>query len=206
MQNETVYSEAKVDIMCEFFEVIIHQFFYYSHYYENMFFDRKMKYGTVIYVCRVQEVVDYVKELVSSLRKWMLRNVLKAVSLTIHDIEGREIESFVIIQSENTLRVTDAIDFDRLEESLRSTLLLFSATSFCPSLPDNSQFSVSIDTNKETEPKSMDGWEFVGGSDESFPVFSHPENKSIHSVSTVFAGFSSYQFFVSLEKSDDKGG
>lgn len=89
-----------------------------------MFFDRKMKYGTVIYVCRVQEVVDYVKELVSSLRKWMLRvavllflhaqNVLKAVSLTIHDIEGREIESFVIIQSENTLRVTDAIDFDRV--------------------------------------------------------------------------------------------
>lgn len=62
----------------------------------------------------------------------------------------------------------------------------------------------------------MDGWEFVGGvraveglccrAMNPFRVFSHPENKSIHSVSTVFAGFSSYQFFVSLEKSDDKGG
>ena len=86
-----------------------------------------MKYGTVIYVCRVQEVVDYVKELVASLRKWMLRvvlwlffhaqNVLKSVCLTIHDIEGQEIESFVIIHSENTLRVTDAIDFDRVNAS-----------------------------------------------------------------------------------------
>lgn len=31
-----------------------------------------MKYGTVVYMCRVAEVTDYVKNMVASLRRWMI--------------------------------------------------------------------------------------------------------------------------------------
>lgn len=39
---------------------------------EVVFFERRMKYGTVVYMCRVSEVTDYVKNMVASLRRWMI--------------------------------------------------------------------------------------------------------------------------------------
>lgn len=74
---------AITDIICDYLEVIIHEFFYYTHYYDpgiidhpfsrEVLFERRTKYNVIVYMCRSPDVIIYVENLVKSLRQWLSR-------------------------------------------------------------------------------------------------------------------------------------
>ena len=78
------YLLAAIDILCDYFEVVIHQFFYFTGYYDHciedsksthwlVYFERRTKYGVIVYMNRIPDVIVYVKNLIQSIQPWIVR-------------------------------------------------------------------------------------------------------------------------------------
>ncbi|KNB41936.1 hypothetical protein JH06_4505 [Blastocystis sp. subtype 4] len=105
---------AVVDIMCEFIEVVLHQFFYFTGYYKHVYFERRTKYGVIAYMNRVPEVLLYVKNLIQSIQPWMMRKEFQAMRLSIVTIEGTELVSLLLKHTNNVLCQEETIDYQRV--------------------------------------------------------------------------------------------
>ena len=75
---------AAIDILCDYFEVVIHQFLYFTGYYDHriqdsksihwlVYFERRTKYGVIVYMNRVPDIIVYVKNLIQSIQPWIVR-------------------------------------------------------------------------------------------------------------------------------------
>ncbi|KAK8827481.1 hypothetical protein WA538_003441 [Blastocystis sp. DL] len=119
MSDVSIFSESIVDIMMEYFEVVIHQFLYYTTYYDSLTFDRTTKYGVTLYMNRVPEVILYVKELVKSVQPWMIRGEFRGLVVSIRTVEGKDVTSIVLCHSVSQLSNSSVIDYKRVEYKLR---------------------------------------------------------------------------------------
>lgn len=122
---------AFVDVFCEFLEVVVHSFFYYSKYYDHgticrssfmlVYFERRTKYKCMTYMCLVPDIVLYIHNLVQSVRPWIQRvwfdsryyvkKQFHSIELEISTLEGTLLESMLIQASENTLSSSDLVDY-----------------------------------------------------------------------------------------------
>ena len=83
-RGRQTYLIAAIDILCDYFEVVIHQFLYFTGYYDHcinysyfahelVYFERRTKYGVIVYMNRVPDVIIYVKNLIQSIQPWIVR-------------------------------------------------------------------------------------------------------------------------------------
>ena len=141
MPDDSLYDESFVDVFCEFLEVVVHSFFYYSKYYDHVYFERRTKYKCMTYMCLVPDIVLYIHNLVQSVRPWIQRKQFHSIELEISTLEGTLLESMLIQASENTLSSSDLVDYSYLEMSFNHTLRSIAQISFLEKLPC---FSVSM--------------------------------------------------------------
>lgn len=102
--NTKLADSTVVDIICEFFEIAVHNILYVRKLYPDSIFERKRKYGVVVYHCIYPGLNQYILDCIKAINFHLKNNQLKNVLLcfTIGD-EVIEKYSFQVLQLSNSL-------------------------------------------------------------------------------------------------------
>ncbi|CAH0557894.1 unnamed protein product [Brassicogethes aeneus] len=135
------------DILCEFFEVVVHSILYSRKIYPEAIFVQKRKYGTVVYQSVHPEINEYITESLKAVNFHARKNQLKKLFVCFHtDTALYEKYVFDVLDIKNILeRDTFLVD---LEQAFRTFYLkLHSSNFYLKDLPDDATFSVRLMTS-----------------------------------------------------------
>nr|CAI5836984.1 unnamed protein product [Callosobruchus analis] len=143
MNDEVVNT---TDILCEFFEVAIHNILYVRKLYPASIFTVKKKFGIPVYQCIHPQVNEYILNSLKAVSFHLKRNHLKQLFICIHK-QNILFEKYVF----EVLATKNVVDSDALliefERSLRNLMLnLFTSQQYVDELPEETTFSVRLQT------------------------------------------------------------
>ncbi|KAJ8929976.1 hypothetical protein NQ314_017299 [Rhamnusium bicolor] len=189
------------DILCEFFEVIVHTVLYTRKLYPETIFVPKRKYGVAVYQSIQPDVNEYINQCLKAVNFHAKSNRLKRLFICFH-VEERIIEKYVF----EVLSLINFVEGDSflvdLEQSLRDFILkLHSSQTYLDELPGDSSFSVRIQTTAYSSVEFNQDPAF-----EDFPWIELRENKDttvrsadIVPLYTIKTPFISLQMFIEKE-------
>ncbi|XP_030746442.1 mitotic spindle assembly checkpoint protein MAD2B [Sitophilus oryzae] len=138
---------AAVEVLCEFFEIAIHNILYARKLYPDAVFESRKKYGVVVYQAVHPGIQNYIQNCLKAVAFHCKKRQLQRLYVCF---ESDEIvrERFVF----DVLGVTELYDSDpffvELEQYFRSFILkLHSSQIYLPDLPTDSSFSIRLQTS-----------------------------------------------------------
>ncbi|KAJ8974092.1 hypothetical protein NQ317_011611 [Molorchus minor] len=142
-------SGAKItvaNILCEFFEVVVHNILYARKLYPETIFAAKKKYGIAVYQSIHPDVNDYINQSLKAVNFHAKNNHLKRLYVCFHKSEKIS-EKYVF----EVLNISNHVESDPLlvevEQSLRAFLVkLNTSQNYLEDLPDDSTFSIRLET------------------------------------------------------------
>ncbi|KAG5897135.1 hypothetical protein JTB14_025088 [Gonioctena quinquepunctata] len=134
------------DILCEFFEVLVHNIVFLRKIYPETIFARKKKYGIPVHQCIHPDVNEYVNQCLQAVRFHSRKNQLTRLFVCFYKNEHIcERYCFDILKLKNTAEGDSFLV--ELEQSIRNFILkLHTAQEYLEDLPDDSTFSISLQT------------------------------------------------------------
>ncbi|KAJ8916279.1 hypothetical protein NQ315_016420 [Exocentrus adspersus] len=135
------------DILCEFFEVALHNVLYAKKLYPETIFERKRKYGVAVFQCIHPEVNEYINQCLKAVGFHTKNRKLKRLFVCFHN-DDTIFEKYVF----EVLDLINCVESDGflvdLEQSLRDFMLkLHSSQSYTDDLPGDCTFSVRLETS-----------------------------------------------------------
>ncbi|VEN59880.1 unnamed protein product [Callosobruchus maculatus] len=189
------------DILCEFFEVAIHNILYVRKLYPASIFTAKKKFGVPVYQCIHPHVNDYIGNSLKAVSFYLKKNDLKRLFVCIHT-QNHLFEKYVF----EVLATKNIVDSDPLlvefEKSLRSLMLnLFTSEQYVDELPEDTTFSVRLQTTAHSsleldQNPSFEDFPWVEIKQKANKV----ENADIIPVYTVESDVINFQLYI--EKSN----
>ncbi|KAF5288728.1 hypothetical protein FQA39_LY15300 [Lamprigera yunnana] len=139
-------NEVVTDLLCEFFEVVIHNILYVRKLYPESIFVKRKKYGVVVYRSMHPQLNDYITECLKAAKFHAKDRLLRRLLICI---VGPDIvyERFVF----EVLCLQSTFEKDplyvKLEQNLRDFCLkLHSASYYLDPLPNTATFRVMLHT------------------------------------------------------------
>ncbi|XP_018562641.1 mitotic spindle assembly checkpoint protein MAD2B [Anoplophora glabripennis] len=178
------------DILCEFFEVILHNVLYIRKLYPETIFVPKKKYGVVVYQSVHPDLNEYINQCLRAVAFHAKNNKLKRLFVCFHDDVIFEKYVFEVLELTNFVE-SDPFLVD-LEQSLRDFMLkLHSSQNYLEDLSDNATFSVRIETTAYSslefnQNPAFENFPWIELSEENGNYVSSPDIVPIHSVKTSF--------------------
>lgn len=96
---------AVADVLCEFFEVIIHNILHTRRLYPETVFELRKKYGIPVFQCIYPELKDYISECLKAIEFYITKRQLYKIFMCFH-VGQDVIEKYTL----------DIIDFSNLVE------------------------------------------------------------------------------------------
>ncbi|KAI9145257.1 DNA-binding protein [Paraphysoderma sedebokerense] len=84
-----------VHVLVEFLEVIFHEILYIRDLYPGHLFEKRQKYNTPVMMCRSNLVIQYIRDVVSSLKEDISNGLIDKLYIKILSPQRREVERFV---------------------------------------------------------------------------------------------------------------
>lgn len=133
-----------MDVLCEFFEVVVHNLLFIRKLYPETIFEERKKYDTLVYQCIQPQIVEYISGCLAAIKFHGVRNQLKRIFICINT-ETNLIEKHIIdVFALNSISNTDKYLVD-LEQKFRTFLLkLHTRDSYLDDLPPDARFSIRI--------------------------------------------------------------
>lgn len=151
------------DILCEFFEVVIHNILNSRKLYPETIFELRKKYGIPVYICIHPDLKDYINECLKAVNFFISKRQLHKIFICFHsgksilerytfdildvnDLVKRYSSSF--LDNIKTLWFFSDLFLVKLEQSMRTCILKLNASlSYMKNLPEKSTFSIRLLTN-----------------------------------------------------------
>ncbi|XP_043281290.1 mitotic spindle assembly checkpoint protein MAD2B isoform X2 [Venturia canescens] len=151
MSNQ--YQRVCTDLMIEFLEVAFNNILYSRKLYPSEAFTEKKIYSTASHFCQHPEVNEYLKNVLKAIKIMVASDPDTGVTVnfTIFDDQKVPIEKYVfnIYTAENGRPLEEDPYFFKTEDHIRAICLkLCMATSYLTLLPDNSSFTVEVESSQ----------------------------------------------------------
>ncbi|XP_012540681.1 mitotic spindle assembly checkpoint protein MAD2B [Monomorium pharaonis] len=141
-----------VDILLEFLEVAFNHILFFRKIYPKEIFVMKKIYGITVYMSEHPELNKYLSNVLNAIKELIKEdeNNIRAINLTFYNKTNSPIEKFVFnmvkLQAEFVERDPYYL---KTEEVLKTACLKLSmCDTYLKPIPDNSTFSIEIQTNE----------------------------------------------------------
>eukprot|EP01116_Phalansterium_solitarium_P005235 TRINITY_DN16691_c0_g1_i1.p1 TRINITY_DN16691_c0_g1~~TRINITY_DN16691_c0_g1_i1.p1 ORF type:complete len:245 (+),score=68.78 TRINITY_DN16691_c0_g1_i1:121-855(+) len=157
--SEVLSFKEMIDVLCEFFEVVVHSILFVRDLYPKAVFERRRKYNLPVMMSRSPELNEYIVEVVASLRPWLEKSLIERFGVVIADKLGEPLERFMIECAPARATGPRAATLADIEAGLRGCLLRLNAADalFEPN-PPGCQFSIVAYTRGQQEAAQSVSW------------------------------------------------
>ncbi|CAE1308572.1 MAD2L2 [Acanthosepion pharaonis] len=142
--------QVAADIVAEFLEVAFHCILHNRDLYPAGVFERRKKYNVPVHMCLHPDVIQYIAQILESIKLLLDTREVDRVSLVILDHQQNPVERFVFeigYPSKYTDFSSDIL-FTELEQSLRAFLLKLNVCdAMLKPLPNDATWVIHIHTN-----------------------------------------------------------